>query len=907
MSASIGFTRTTNWNGGFLGQVTITAAAAVEGWTLAFDAGFAIDSMWGAEIVSSGDGRFVIRGTPWNADIPAGGSLSFGFSASGPASGIDPSGFSLGGATLTPPLPTISVADVTLLEGGGFAVFDIELSAASASKVTVDYATADGTALAGLDFGAVSGSLTFAAGETRKQVLVSLLDDRIVEADETFTLTLANVRGATLGDETGAASILDDDAVRIAISDATMAEGKSGRTTMSFTVSLSKAATTGVTVDFATADGSATAGLDYTARLGKLTFAAGETQKTVAVSVLSDSLVEGEETILLRLANAANAIIADGEGHGVIVDTPPPRITISDATVVEGNSSRVSLQYTVSLSEAATSRVTVGFSTADGTATAGVDYTARTGTVTFAAGETQKTIAISVLGDRLVEMDETVKLLLSNPLRAVIADAEAVGTIVNNDLPRINIRDAATVTEGDPGAAGLTGVLSTRGGDIIDETGAAVKIAAVNWFGLETSTFAPHGLNVRNWKEMMQQMADTGFNAIRLPFSAQAVLDGGTPNDINWHLNPDLVGLSPLQIIDAIIDYAGEIGLRIILDHHRSSAGNGPNSNGLWYEGGYTMARWVEMWEDLAARYANNPTVIGADLSNEPHGASWNAWASAAEVAGNAIQAVNSDWLIIVEGVAQHDGQHYWWGGNLMGAEDRPVVLNEPGKLVYSAHDYPNSIWPQPFFQGPDFPENMPAVFEKMWGYLWEDGIAPVFIGEFGTRLEDPKDVAWLDKLVAYMGGDTDADGDKDVAGPGVSYAWWSWNPNSGDTGGILANDWTTVLTEKVEKLQSILPETAEPLRQAFFEVTLSGPVSREVTVGWRTAPSSATEADYIAASGLLTFAPGETSQTIAVTVRGDDLAERAESFRVQLFDVTGGVISDGSAIGRIADDDWVL
>ena len=141
----------------------------------------------------------------------------------------------------------------------------------------------------------------------------------------------------------------------------------------------------------------------------------------------------------------------------------------------------------------------------------------------------------------------------------------------------------------------------------------------------------------------------------------------------------------------------------------------------------------------------------------------------------------------------------------------------------------------------------------------------------------------------------------------GPSWTWWSWNPNSGDTGGILANDWTTVLTEKVEKLQSILPETAEPLRQAFFEVTLSGPVSREVTVGWRTAPSSATEADYIAASGLLTFAPGETSQTIAVTVRGDDLAERAESFRVQLFDVTGGVISDGSAIGRIADDDWVL
>lgn len=1018
MAASIGFLRTSDWGAGFLAQVTIVADAALDGWTLAFDAAFNIDSIWGAELVSAANGRYVVRATPWNATTPAGGTVSFGFSASGPGSSLDPTGFSLGGEVSAPTPPVISVGDVAVLEGGGFAAFDVVLSAPAGEAVTVDFATADGSARAGQDYQAITGSLTFAAGETRKQVLVPLLDDRVIEANESFGLSLRNAAGATLGAGDGVAAITDDDSPRLVVSDARIVEGVAGRVTMTFTVSLSEpsasrvsvgfttadgtavagadytarsgtiafaagetekrvtvailndklaetdetvilrlvdpvraviadgagvgtiedsplprisvsdasivegvsgriamnytvslsqAATVPVTVRFKTQDGTATAGLDYTARSGAITFAAGETEKVVAISVLSDRLVEADESVLLRLSDPVRAVIADAEAVGTIIDLPVPRITIADASLVEGDSGRATMSFRVSLSEPSSSKVTVNFATADGTAIAGQDYTALSGTLSFAAGETEKVLAISILGDKVAETDETLFLRLSDPLRAVIADAEAVGTIAGNDLPRISIGDATLVTEGDPGGAGMLGVLSTRGGDIVDETGAAVKIAAVNWFGLETSTFAPHGLNVRNWKEMMQQMADTGFNAIRLPFSAQAVLDGGTPGDINWHLNPDLVGLSPLQIIDAIIDYAGEIGLRIILDHHRSSAGNGPNSNGLWHEGGYTMARWVEMWEDLAARYAGNPTVIGADLSNEPHGATWNAWASAAEVAGNAIQAVNPDWLIIVEGVAQHEGQHYWWGGNLMGAEDRPVVLNEPNKLVYSAHDYPNSIWPQPFFQGPDFPANMPAVFDKMWGYLWADGIAPVFIGEFGTRMEDAKDIAWLDKLVAYLGGDTDADGDKDVAGPGVSFSWWSWNPNSGDTGGILADDWTTVLTEKVEKLEAILPDATEPLRQAFFEVTLDAPVSREVTVGWRSVAGTATEADYVAASGVLTFAPGDTSETIAVTLRGDDLAEATEGFVIELFDVTGGVIADGSAIGRIADDDWAL
>jgi chitinase len=810
MAAQFGFLRTSDWGVGYVGQVTITADVALNGWTLAFDAPFGIDSIWGADIVSQQGGRTLVRGTSWNATAPAGGSLSFGFTTA-QAFGADPTGFILAGPAqeaLPPPAPpSVSVADVVVSESGLFAVFTLTLSHAATSEVSVRFATAEGSARAGLDFTALSGGVTFAAGETGRQVRVALANDALIEQSESFGLRLTAATGASIADGSAVATVIDDDA---------------------------------------------------------------------------------------------------------------PRIAVSDARRVEGNSGQAGMTFIISLDRAATSTVAVQYTTVDGTALAGADYTARSGTISFAAGQTQKTITVAILGDRLVEADETLLLRLSNPTRAVLADAEGTGTIVNNDLPKLSVHDALAVTEADPdaGAAGLVGVLSTRGGDIIDATGAAVKIAAVNWFGMEGTTFAPHGLHTRNWQDMMDQMKEVGFNAIRLPFSAQAVLDGGTPNGIDFHLNPDLAGLSPLQIMDAIIDYAGEIGLRIILDHHRSSAGNGPNGNGLWTEGAYTTARWIGMWEDLAARYAGNPTVIGADLSNEPHGASWSAWAGAAEAAGNAALAKNPDWLIFVEGVGEHAGQHYWWGGNLMGAEDRPVVLSAPDKLVYSAHDYPNSVYPQSFFSSPDFPANLPAIFDRMWGYLWHEGTAPVLVGEFGSRLTDPKDLAWAQQIVAYMSGDIDADGDKDVAGPGASFAYWSWNPNSGDTGGILADDWRTVLASKVALLDPILPDAAAPPRQAAFEVTLSEPVTAAVTVNWRTAPGTANATDYVHASGVLTFLPGQSSRTILVDLVADDLVEATENFRLELFSAQGATIGDGLGIGRILDDDaaaalrsgdWVL
>ena len=481
--------------------------------------------------------------------------------------------------------------------------------------------------------------------------------------------------------------------------------------------------------------------------------------------------------------------------------------------------------------------------------------------------------------------------------------------------PTITIGDVSVI-EGNPAtAAAVTGYFHTSGSQILDANNQVVKIAGVNWFGFETSNFAPHGLWTRGYKSMMDQMKQTGFNTIRLPFSDQLFDAGSTPNGIDFAKNPDLVGLSGLQIMDKIVDYAGQIGLRIMLDHHRSAAGNSANESGLWYTSAYPESKWISNLTMLAARYANNPTVVAADLHNEPHGpATWgdgsaNDWRLAAERAGNAILAVNPNLLIVVEGVEAASSGNYWWGGNLSNAGASPVRLNTPGRLVYSAHDYPASVYQQTWFSDPNYPNNLPAVWDKNWGYLFRQGIAPVILGEFGSKLATTSDQQWFDKMTAFLGGDLDGNGTKDLAAgqQGISWTYWSWNPNSGDTGGILSDDWNTVLQNKVAKLAPIQFSfgAGSATTTALFTVSLSKASTQAVTVQYATANGTALAgSDYSAVSGAITFAPGETSKTIAVPVTRDLIAEGTETFSLQLASPSGATLARTSALATIQDDD---
>lgn len=226
---------------------------------------------------------------------------------------------------LAPPPPSISISDVTIVEGNSgtlVASFTVTLSAAYGQPVTVAYATADGAATAGSDYQAVSGTLTILAGETVGMITVPVNGDRLAEANETFVVNLSNSTNATIADGQGLGTILDDEP-RISISDVTKSEGKKGQTILfTFSVTLSAAYDEPVTMSYSTVDGTAKTGdKDYKARTGTLTFAPGETTKTITIEVIGDSKKEGDETFYLDLfGNSGNSLFTKNRGIGTILN-----------------------------------------------------------------------------------------------------------------------------------------------------------------------------------------------------------------------------------------------------------------------------------------------------------------------------------------------------------------------------------------------------------------------------------------------------------------------------------------------------------------------------------------------------------------------------------------------------------
>jgi endoglucanase len=347
--------------------------------------------------------------------------------------------------------------------------------------------------------------------------------------------------------------------------------------------------------------------------------------------------------------------------------------------------------------------------------------------------------------------------------------------------------------------------LSTRGARIIDAKGKTVLLQGVNWFGMETETHVPHGLWSRDYKEMLAQIKSLGYNSIRMPYSVEA-LRSNTISGVDFSIgsNKELEGKTPLEVMDIIVQEAERQGLMIVLDSHRLNTKRIPE---LWYGDGFTEADWIDTWRLLAQRYKNQANIIGADLKNEPHGrASWGTndlntdWRLAAERAGNAILSINPNWLIIVEGVELNvPGQKltkHWQGGNLEGVRRARVRLKLPNKVVYSPHEYGPGVFNMPYFSDKNFPNNMPNRWETGFYYIAREKIAPIWIGEFGGKQVDKTSVEgiWQNKLVDF------------IRDKNLSFAYWSWNPNSSDTAGILLSDWQTVDAPKQVMLSRILP-----------------------------------------------------------------------------------------------------
>ena len=235
----------------------------------------------------------------------------------------------------------------------------------------------------------------------------------------------------------------------LSINNVTLVEGNSGTTVATFTVTLSSASAQTVTVDYVTADGTATtAGSDYVAiPKSTLIFAPGTTTQTISVTVNGDTVVEPNETFFVNLTDATNAPIADAQGQGTIQndDVPPlPALSINDVSILEGNGGKKQLTFTVSLSSAATTTVSVRYATANGNATAPSDYKTVAGTATIAPGLSSTTITVTIYGDRTPEANETFVVNLTNPVNATLADGQGQGMILNDDGGTLGGQTAAT-------------------------------------------------------------------------------------------------------------------------------------------------------------------------------------------------------------------------------------------------------------------------------------------------------------------------------------------------------------------------------------------------------------------------------------------------------------------------------
>ncbi|MBX7187700.1 MAG: hypothetical protein K1Y01_21340 [Vicinamibacteria bacterium] len=415
--------------------VSVTAASA--GGTAASGVDF---TATGPTVLTFSPGSTVRTfGVPVKGDLVPEGGETFYVNLSGPvnASVLDAQGI---GTILDDDAPpaAFSVSDASVSEGylsGSTMVFTVRLSAPLGAPASVAYATANGTALSGSDYTPTSGTLSFAAGEVVKLVTVPILGDATFEPNETFTVNLSAPSGATIADGTGVGTILNDDLSTISVTNYAISEGTgAGTTNLAFTVVLSATSASTITVDYATANGSAAAGSDYTSTAGTLSFPPGAASLVVSVPVVRDAIVEPDETVLLNLSNATGATIFDSQGVGTIQADDGLLVSIADKTTGEGNAGFTPISFTVSLSSPAPGAVTVDYATADGTATAPGDYTAATGTVSFALGEQTKTVTVQVVGEALQEPYENFFVNLSNPTGgASIGDGQAQGTITNTD------------------------------------------------------------------------------------------------------------------------------------------------------------------------------------------------------------------------------------------------------------------------------------------------------------------------------------------------------------------------------------------------------------------------------------------------------------------------------------------
>ena len=369
--------------------------------------------------------------------------------------------------------------------------------------------------------------------------------------------------------------------------------------------------------------------------------------------------------------------------------------------------------------------------------------------------------------------------------------------------------------------------LSVKGSKIVDKNGKEVWLTGCNWFGYNTGTNTFDGLWACDLNTSIASIADHGFNLLRVPISSELIKNWSNGNyptaNFNQATNSYLVGMNSLEIFDYVVGQCRANGLKIMIDIHCAKTDAMGHNKPLWTDGDISEKDYLDTLAWMAKRYKNDDTIIAFDLENEPHGkpnesprAKWDNskdsdnWKYIAEKAANSVLKQNPNVLVMVEGIEIYpidtkkngnfsstnsaDYLFFWWGVNLRVEKDNPIDLGKyQNKLVYSPHDYGPAVYQQPWFKsGYNYNSLYKDCWHDNWFYIQEDGIAPLLIGEWGGYMTEPN-LTWMTHLRKFIKTNK------------INHTFWCFNANSGDTGGLVKDDFVTWDTEKYNFVKEVL------------------------------------------------------------------------------------------------------
>ena len=790
-------------------------------------------------------------------------------------------------------VPQLTIADATADEDARSLAFEVAIDAVSSAEVRASWATAGVTATAGADYTESSGTVVFTPGTTSLTVTVPILSDDLDEDDETFTVTLSDAEHAELADDEATGTITDDDEAPALTLNAPASAATEGEDdNLAFTVTLEPASGREVTVSYATSDGTAVSPADFTAAAGdaSLTFAPGDTTKTVTVPIVDDTLDEDDETFTVTLSDPTGATVAAGSATGTITDDDdPPELGVEDVTASEdaGN-----LTFTVTLEAASGRAVTVSYATSDGTAAQPADYAATSGTLTFAAGVTEQEVEVAIVDDAVDEEDETLTLTLSGAQNATLAGGGttlgATGTIEDDDVtPTASVSDVR-VSE-DAGTLTFTVTL-----DVASGLAASLSYATSDDTATEPDDYAATS------GTLAFAAGDTGGTV------EVAIVDDAVDEEEEETFTLTLSGASNVLLTDGA-EQVTATGT-IVDDDDPSVKVSFGSASYTASEGGSaaTVTVQIDVDPEREVTVPLTATAAGGATASDYSGVPSEVVFTAGGVLFQTFEVEAVDDAVDDDGesVVLSFGSPLPAGVTGADPDEATVELSDDDQRGVRASETAVSV-----------NENASTSYTVVLESAPTEDVTVTVTGSDGTDLTSPAEGLELtftaenwstpQTVTVTAADDTDVLADAPVE---LTHTVAGGDYGSNSVPGPVVT--VTIVENDTATLSVTDASAAEGAGQVAFTVTLSEASTATVTVNYATSDGTAVEPDdYTSTSGTLTFTVPETSKTLQVPVVDDTVDEdEEETFTLTLSDVAQAGLAGGATTlavtGTIVDDD---